>query len=380
MLIKKISAKKIKDSRGEFTIEVSVNGQKASSPSGKSTGKYETPCWHDSLDWNINAINNLSLNFEIKSFQDLRKVEEQVKLQYHLKDAKFFGANALFALESAILKAIAKDSKKELWQVINPKAKLLPRPLGNAIGGGLHSHSENHPTFQEFLIVPKGKSVNENVKIIKEVHKKLKSILKANKVNDEGAWETSTTEEETLEILSTFKDKIEIGVDVASSSFYNNLFYSYPEKNISKKEQIILINSLINKFDLYYCEDPLEEEDFEGFSKICPSRNTKTLITGDDLTATHKDRLERAIENKSINAIIIKPNQNGSLIELAEIFEICKKNKIKTILSHRSGETLDDAIADYAFAFGADLIKCGISTKWREAKLNRLIEIQKSLK
>jgi enolase len=133
---------------------------------------------------------------------------------------------------------------------------------------------------------------------------------------------------------------------------------------------------LIDKYNLLYVEDPLQEEDFRGFGLI----KKKHLIVGDDLTATQIKRLENAIKNKSINALIVKPNQNGSLIELKKIFDICKANGIKTIMSHRSGETMDNALADYAFAFGADYIKTGIATKWREAKLNRMIEIENSFK
>jgi enolase len=123
-------------------------------------------------------------------------------------------------------------------------------------------------------------------------------------------------------------------------------------------------------------EDPLQEEDFLGFSRI----NKKHLIVGDDLTATQIPRLKEAIKHNSINAMIIKPNQNGSLLEIKKIFELCKANNIKTILSHRSGETMDASIADYAFAFEADYIKCGISTAFREAKLKRMIEIESSIK
>ena len=166
-----------------------------------------------------------------------------------------------------------------------------------------------------------------------------------------------------------------IGIDIAASSFYKNNLYRYKKDKLNKEEQINYINDLIEKYNLLYAEDPLNEKDFSGFSKI----SKKCLVVGDDLTVTHIDRLQKAIKNKSINAMIIKPNQNGSLIEVKKIFEICKKNRIKTILSHRSGETLDSAIADYAFAFGADFIKCGIATPYREIKLKRLIEIEKGL-
>ncbi|MDO8508395.1 MAG: hypothetical protein Q7S27_01790 [Nanoarchaeota archaeon] len=375
MQIKELSARKILDSRNEPTIEVSANNQKASSPSGKSTGKYETPCYHKSLEWNIKAINNLIIPFEINSFNDLKKIEALIKNKFKFKDAKQFGANALFALESAILKALAKSQGKQLWQIINPSAKKMPIPVGNAIGGGLHSHNKNHPDFQEFLLIPKGKSMKENVKIMQKVYKNLKKIIKTNSKNDEGAWQTSLSNEDVLAVISKITE-VRIGLDIASSSFYKNSEYHYQNKSLSTEAQIHYINSLTKKYDIFYLEDPIQEEDFKSFSKI--SRTASNLIVGDDLTATHISRLNKAIKSKSISAMIIKPNQNGSLIELQEIFNICRKNDIKTVLSHRSGETLDNSLADYAFGFQANYIKCGISTKWREVKLKRLVEIEKT--
>src|SRR3989344_434748 len=160
MIIKSISARKIKDSRSDFTIEVSVNGQKASSPSGKSTGKYETPSYCNSLEWNIKEINNFNelKNINISNFNDLSKVESLIKRKFKMYDAKQFGANALFALESAVLKALARSQNKNLWQVVNPKARKFPIPIGNAVGGGAHSRNANHPIFQEFLLIPSKKN------------------------------------------------------------------------------------------------------------------------------------------------------------------------------------------------------------------------------
>src|SRR3989344_767927 len=374
MLIKGVHARKIKDSRKEETIEVSVNGSSASSPSGKSKGKYETPSFHKSLDWNIRAINSLILDFEINSFNDLVKLESFIKKKFNFKDAKQFGANALFALESAILKAIAKEQGKQLWQIINPNARKMPIPVGNAVGGGLHSHNKESPDFQEFLLIPREKSIKANIKVMNQVYNKLKSLIKSNSKNDEGAWQTSFSNEQILNILSKFK-QIRIGVDAASSSFYRNSYYSYKNKSLNKKAQIYYINDLIKKYNIFYMEDPLEENDFRGFSSL----TKRNLLVGDDLTATHFSRLKKAISLKSINAMIVKPNQNGSLLELKKIIDLCKEHKVKTILSHRSGETMDNSLADYAFAFQTDFIKCGISTKWREAKLKRLIQIERSL-
>ena len=377
MIIKEVGARAVKDSRGEKTIEVSVNKVKASSPSGKSTGIYETKPYRKSLEWNVNFFNKTKEfdNLEINSFDDLIKVEKLLKKKLKLKNVKDFGANALFAFESAILKALAKDEEIELWQVVNPKAKKFPTPVGNAVGGGLHSSNKNKPEFQEFLLIPKEKSFSKNVKIMNHVYSKLKIKLKTKTKNDEGALQTTLSNEEVFETLSKFK-KIRFGTDIAASSFYKKGKYNYKKNKFDKKEQISYVNNLIKKYNLFYVEDALEEMDFSGFSKI----KSKNLVVGDDLTATQINRLKKAIRKKSINAIIVKPNQNGSLLEVKKVFEICKNNGIKTIMSHRSGETLDSALADYSFGFEADYIKCGISTKWREAKLKRMIEIERKLK
>ena len=279
-------------------------------------------------------------------------------------------------MEISILKALAKEKNIQLYQIINPKSRSLPTPVGNAVGGGLHSHNKNSPNFQEFLLIPNKKTINENINEMNKVYNLLEQILRAKQKNDEGAWQTSLSDEQILRILS--KQEIRIGLDIASSWFFKNGFYNYKIKSLNTSSQIYYISYLIKKFNLFYVEDPLDEEDFSGFAKIF--RSNKNLVVGDDLTATQISRLKEAISHKSINAMIIKPNQNGSLLELEKIFQLCKKHRIKTILSHRSGETLDTALADLAVGFQADFIKCGISTKWREAKLKRLIEIEKIIK
>ena len=385
MIVKGVKARAIKDSRGKETIEVSVNGQKASSPSGKSTGTYETKSYYKSFDWNINFLNNWKERVEINKFQDLKKIEKIISKKLGNKNVKEFGANALFAFESAILKSLASSKNLELWQTINPKARNVPFPVGNAVGGGLHSSSfKGHPDFQEFLIIPKSNSFSKNVEIMHFIYEEIGKVIKSKKKNDEGAWQASKDNGQVLNIINQirkkaenkFGDKIEIGLDVAASSFYKNNKYNYKEIKRNTKEQINHIEMLVLNQDVFYIEDPFNEEDFKSFSIV--NKNLKNrLIVGDDLTVTHIDRLKKAIRNKSINGIIIKPNQNGSLIELKEIFNICKKHGIKTIMSHRSGETLDEALADYAFGFGADYIKCGISTPWREVKLIRMLEIEK---
>lgn len=374
MFLKRVHARAIPDSRGEKTIEIQIGSIKDSAPQGKSTGKYETPPFHNSINWNIHFLNKAEFNLEINSFHDLKKIESFIKEKAKLKDAKNFGADALIALELVILRTLAKEQGKQLWQIINPNAKKMPVPVGNAIGGGLHSHNKDHPVFQEFLLIPKGKSFSENYQLMKSTHAKLKSLVRATKMNDEGAWETTLPEEQILEILSKFSSKINLGIDVASSSFFHNGEYQYKNKILDTSAQIAYMNLLIKKYGLLYLEDPLDELDFKNFAKI--HHNKYHLVVGDDLTATHISRLRKAVKDKSINAMIIKPNQNGSLLEVAEIIRFCKEKNIKTILSHRSGETMDTALSDLAVGFQADFIKCGIATKWREAKLKRLIEIE----
>jgi len=182
-------------------------------------------------------------------------------------------------------------------------------------------------------------------------------------------------------IKEKFKTDIKIGMDVAASTLFDgeNYLYKSPKMTRKTEEQIDFILSLIKDYNLFYVEDPLHEDDFEGFSKITKSAK-KCLIVGDDLTATHSERLQKAIENKSANAVIVKPNQNGSLLETKEFIQLAQKNKITTIISHRSGETSDATIADLAVAWNIPYIKTGILGKERFAKLNRLLKIERMIR
>ena len=383
VVVKSVSAKHLLDSRGEKTILVSINANvgkfSASAPNGKSRGKYEANPYKNDLEKDIETLKKFKDYFSdevIDDFNDLRRIEDIV--EGHI------GANSLFALESAILKALAKEKKKEVWQIINPNAKKFPRLVGNCIGGGKHSQGKK-PDFQEFLLIPKTGSVREANEISKKAKKDLISVLKRKdekfeaKVNDEDAWKTSLNEKEVLEILKSLK--LPIGVDAAASSFYKRKKYHYqnPMLERNKEEQFYYMDNLIKNLDLFYVEDPFDEDDFASFGKLL-KKHQGTLIVGDDLTVTNVKRLQKAIELKSINAVIVKPNQNGSLIQMKSVCELARKNNIKTVFSHRSGETEESILADLAFGFGADFLKCGITGKEREAKIKRLIEIEKKLK
>jgi enolase len=384
VVVKGVSAKGILDSRGEKTIFVSIETDvgnfSASAPNGKSKGKLEKKPYKKNLEGDIKTIKKFGDYFSkeiIKKFSDLRRVEDIV--EGHV------GANTFFALESAVLKAMAKEQDKNIWQLINPHTKKFPRLVGNCTGGGKHSETDRGPDFQEFLLIPNSKSVEEslkrNEKAKKEVEINLKEIDKnfKSKKNDENAWITSLNEKEVLEVLKRVKEPL--GLDVAASSFFKRKMYSYknPLLKRTREEQLDYLTNLIKNFNLFYIEDPFEENDFESFAKLL-KKFPDRLIVGDDLTVTNHRLLLKAIKEMSINAIIVKPNQCGSLLEVKQVCEIAKEKGIKIVFSHRSGETKETILADLAFGFQADFFKCGITGKEREAKLRRLVEIEKSLK
>lgn len=383
VIVKKVSAKAIYDSRKEKTIQVKIETNvgkfSASSPTGKSTGKYEAKPYKKSLEGDMKALKDLEDYFSediIEKFEDLRRIEDIV-------DGSI-GANTLFALESAILKALAKENKKEVWQLINPSAKVFPKLVGNVVGGGKHSEGEKVPDFQEFEIIPNKKKVKDSYEALKKAKKEIERLLKdkdenfKGKKNDENAWLTSLMDKDVLDVVQ--KVNMPIGLDVAASGFYKRKHYHYknPIFKRTEDEQLFFLSNLIKNYGLFYVEDPFQEEDFESFAKLL-KKFPSSLIVGDDLTVTNVKRLNKAIEMKAINAIIVKPNQTGSLLEVKEVAEIAKKSGIKTIFSHRSGETDETILADLAFGFQADFLKSGTEGDARVLKIKRLIEIEKTL-
>jgi enolase len=384
MKIRGVSAKSVLNSRKERTISVSIKTNigvfSASSPVGKSTGKYEAKSYRKSLEGDIETIKKFSEYFSeeiFDEFNDLRRAEDIVD--------RHIGANTMFALEAGILKAMAKEQKKKVWQIISPNAKKIPRLVGNCIGGGEHSHLRKKPDFQEFLLIPERLSVKKALESNKKAKKEAEYALRKEdklfigKRNDEDAWESSLNEKEVLEILK--ESQIPLGLDVAASGFYKRRKYHYnnPPLYRNKEEQFSYLSNLIKNFSLFYIEDPFGEEEFESFAELL-KKFPNRLIVGDDLTVTKLERFKKAIKMKSVNAIIIKPNQTGSLIEVKDVVKLAKKNNIKTVFSHRSGETEEPILADLAFGFEADFFKCGITGREREAKLKRLIEIEESIK
>jgi len=351
---------KIKNSRGEDTLEVIYNGFRGSAPGGASKGIYEVKDFNQDIDKEIELLKEL--NLEIYSFEDFKNVEEQVSK---------LGATARTALEFAMFQS--KGGYKFL------KGRKLPRPLGNVIGGGMHLENSSLD-FQEFLVIPeKAKTmkdaVSNNLKFHKFIGEKLKD---KDRKTDEGAWSPNLNNEEVLKLLNKYakKFKLKIGVDMAASSFFKNNLYKYKDKELTKDEQIDYVNSLIKKYDLYYVEDPLNQDDFSGYTYI----NKKALVVGDDLIVTNLERLKRALYLHAINAFIVKPNQIGSLYKVKEIVDYAKENNVVPVISHRSGETMDTSISHLAVGLEIPIIKTGIFGKEREVKLNELIKIEEEIK
>jgi enolase len=402
MFIKRAKAKIIKNSRKEPSIEIKIKTFKGkfvcSAPSGKSKGIHEVQDYNEKGIRTSRKLINIFLaklegkNIPLKSFDDLVKIEESLR-NFEKRYGKL-GGNVFYAIEGALLKAAAAEKNKELWQFISEgNTPKIPRPIGNAIGGGMHTRTRfKKPDFQEFLFISKedtfSKSVSKNIKAYFDAKLRIRWREKRLKIktNDENALICSLTNQEVLEIMRDAAEKfdLQIGIDIAASSFFDGkTMYDYKNKRFlrDRDEQVEYLSNLINEYNIFYVEDPFHEEDFVAFKQLLEyvkKTNKDTLIVGDDLTVTNLARLKRAQRLNAINAIIIKPNQVGSLIEVKKVVNFCKQHKIKMIFSHRSGETLDKILADYAIGFGADFIKTGILGRERLIKLRRIIDIENS--
>lgn len=394
MKIKEVRAEVILDSREERTIEVIVNGNAASAPYGKSIGKHEKAAFKSSVEEDVETINKIREGHipEINEFNDLEHIEKIFRDK--------IGADTLFVFEMAAMKALAHEKGKQLWQVLSPsldkniRDAKFPRLISNTIGGGAHSHGKIKPDFQEFLV-----TCNKNPMLCEQINKKchqkaytlLNNLrLSIPKPNDESAWQTDLDNESVLDIMQQLTKKVseesstpvEVGVDIAASQFWNEsrkkYFYKNKIASRTREEQIKYIIELAKKYHLFYIEDPLDEEDFEGFKEI--TKNVNCLIVGDDLTVTNFERVKKAISMDAVTGVIIKPNQTGSLLEVRKIMGYCSRKGIKTIVSHRSGETEDYALADIAFAWQADFIKIPVVGEERHVKVARLVELENILK
>ncbi|UZE91847.1 MAG: phosphopyruvate hydratase [Methanosarcinales archaeon] len=389
--ITSITVRTILDSRGNKTIEADVctaNGfGQCAAPSGASTGTFEAR----SIPASEAVLKARKLVIPELIGLD---ATEQEKIDAHLhkidgtNNFANIGGNTAVAISLAVAKAAASSSNSPLYRYLNPSASALPFPLGNVIGGG--AHAKGATDIQEFLVIPVGaKSVQDAIFANALVHKKVKMILEKKGVHcgkgDEGAWAPPISDVEALEIISeaikSASDstgfEIRAALDVAATELWNGSTYVYADAKRSPEEQIEYISQLIDEHNLYFVEDPLEENDFEGFVRL--TERAKCLICGDDLFVTNSERIKKGIEMGAANAVLIKPNQIGTLTDTYNAMKLAKEKGYCCIISHRSGETLDETIAHLAVAFDIPIIKTGVVGGERIAKLNELIRIEEEM-
>ncbi len=396
--IEELSIRKIFNSRGEETVEVEVylvdGFGVAAAPAGASRGAYEVVYFPN------NNVDDAVMSFERLVISELVGLDaaNQALIDAKLEEidgtenfSRIGGAPAI-ATSMACAKASSNALGIPLFQHLGGSLKKeLPYPVGNVIGGGKHSRGLG-PDIQEFLVIPIG--ANDMYMAIKaciEVHKEaLKEILKVDTTftggrNDEGAWTPRISTETALNILKTVTQRIsekygfeiKLGIDMAASSMWSNGKYIYKNEGVerSTKEQLEYVKQLIDKYELLYVEDPFHEDDFRSFAELTDYTKDKCLIVGDDLFVTNVERLKIGIKERAGNAIIIKPDQIGTLTRAKETIELALRNGYVPIVSHRSGETEYSILAHIAVGFSAPLIKTGIMGGERMAKLNELIRI-----
>jgi len=397
--ITKIIAEEIKDSRGNPTIKVMVwSGEIFASfsvPSGASTGVHEA---HELRDPDTEGVKNAikKVNNEIAGVligQDVLNQKEidriMIKLDGTLNKDNL-GGNSMIGVSIACAKVAAKVSNLETFEYLRTLKEIkpsrrTPHLFMNLLEGG--KHTENNIAFQEYLLVTDTENITEAVDIGIKVQNTLKEMIleelgeESIVLGNEGGFapKISDIKKPLLYLTKAIKQnglegKVHLSLDVAASSFYQNDLYKINSIEITKEELMDIFDSLIKEFSLFSIEDPFNEEDFESFRKL--KENNKTIIVGDDLTVSNKKLLQKAIEKESINAMIIKPNQIGTLSETLETMQLARENNIELIVSHRGEETDDDFIADLVYAFGCFGLKSGAPLKpERKVKYDRLIKI-----
>ncbi|HEX6646973.1 MAG TPA: enolase [Nitrososphaeraceae archaeon] len=398
-VITDIKGRLIFNSRGSKTIEVDIISDdkffgRASAPSGASVGKHEAQSFKEnSPEKSLEELNkNLSKFIGIES-HDPKAVYDILKNIDNSENYSKIGGSVAYAISLASVESASKALHEPLFRVLKPVGDYkFPYPLGNILGGGSHA-GPGTPDIQEYLICPIGATnIIEAIEINIRVHKQLKTILEKLDNNftygrgDEGAWAPNLNNDQALEVVEKAVSdsgynsgkEVAIGIDFASSSFWNekNKSYEYVRQGLvrSAKEQIDFVNDLIDKYHLIYVEDPVHEEDFEGMS-IINKDNPQCLITGDDMLVTNKNRVKESMKYKSCSGAILKVNQAGSLYDALEFANECNKNDIKLITSHRSGESIDSHIAEIAVATSSKLLKTGVIGGERVAKLNQLVRL-----
>jgi len=409
--IDKIFARQIMDSRGNPTIECDItltDGSfgRASVPSGASTGSFEALELRDGG----NTYMGKGVSKAVKNVNEIiapalvgMDAENQVEIDEKMlaldgtpnKDK--LGANAILSVSLAVAHAVANAKHIPLYKHIanifgNDNPCVLPRPMMNIINGG--AHADNGLDAQEFMIIPNGaKDEVEAIRMGSEIFHNLKSILKKSKhstnVGDEGGFAPNfnTCHEALDTIVEAIRSagyepgkQVSIGLDVASSEFFDNGIYHFEGNNKTSDEMIAFYEKLITEYPVISIEDGIAEEDWDGWKKLTEKIGSECQLVGDDLFVTNPIRLKKGIDNSTANAILIKVNQIGSLTETLRAIKMAKDAKYGVVISHRSGETEDTTIADLAVATNAGQIKTGsMSRTDRMAKYNQLIRIEEEL-
>lgn len=369
--IRSVSAVKVLDSRGSWTVEAEINSSRGSAPSGASAGSHEALC--------IPAENSVRI-----IHTRLRKLLLGKQLSQELVDSTLEDADGTPNL-SKIGGNTAVAVSFAAHNAIKPRLKnVFPLPLGNVVGGGAHGGGTD---FQEFLVLPKkAKSMEEAVGKNEDVYHRLKDILQKKKLlrgmNDEGALMTPLDNDKTLDLVSSAAEDVGcgVGLDVAASEFYKSGKYVYRNgRKLTSGEQIDYMAGMIKKYKLAYVEDGLHEDDFEGFAELTRKAGRKCLISGDDLFVTNADRLQKGIGMKACNSLIIKPNQAGTVSRAEKTVKLALKNKYVPVVSHRSAETRDTTISHLALEWGCPIIKAGV-VDMRVTKLNELLRLWSAAK
>ena len=383
MKIKKVRARKIISSIVDYALEVSIETDKgvfkSSAPKGTSKGTHEVVEYVGGIDAAVKNVNTKIkrslVRTKIKSLKDI--------LNYEKRTEKY-GGNVTLCITYCLLRALAAEKKVPVWKLFTKKKK-IPSVLNKMIGGGEHA-GKSSPSFQEFLVMQKLENFEKNMQLFSKIKKEWGFYGR----DLEGGWVIDVSDEKALQIIRKYDKKSEIGIDAAASEFYKNGKYTYrnispvkvdgkmilPEKTKNQTQQIKFIKRIQKDYNMFFIEDPLDEEDFRGYAELTKQIGEKCLVVGDDIFATCPERLKKGINIGACNAVIVKPNQIGSIRKTMEFVELAKKYKYETIISHRSGETNDDMISDIAVGLHIPIMKIGISGGERVSKINRLFEIK----
>lgn len=401
-IIEDIIGRRIFDSRGNPTIEVEVylddGFGRAAAPAGASTGTYEAVAIpaEDALAKLEGAVTEQLIG------EDAEDQENIDALLHDIDGTDNFcniGGNTSVAVSMAVAKAASNAMFKCGGYVVEPPERYLyrylgnayprmPYPLGNVLGGG--AHAPGATDIQEFLVSSTGAgTIDEAVLANTLVHKRVRKLLTDEGIQcgkgDEGGWAPKIPDARAFEVVEKAVREtsgqagfeIRFGVDVAASELWDEKAqaYVYKDKKRTTAQQVDYIAGLIDKYNLFYVEDPLQENDFDGFAELTEKAGDRCIICGDDLFVTNVGRIQEGIEKFSANAVLIKPNQIGTVTDTYRAITLAKRFGNTTVMSHRSGETTDNTIAHLAVAFGCELLKTGVVGGERIAKLNELIRI-----